>query len=106
MSNGFIPEGDKLHQFQPQRPGAFIAVTEQGRVIEVVALMNEQRIVSREWEQGEWDEAKVEAENMRVQQELQRMQMQGHGGQPSGPQAGQRRSPIIQPGQVLKPGTM
>jgi hypothetical protein len=103
MSQGFVPEGDKLHQLQPQRPGAFIAITEQGRIFEVVALMNEQTVVTREWEQGKWDEEKVEAENQRVQREMQRMQMQSHGG----PQAGQRPAPqIIKPGQVARPGTI
>lgn len=100
MSQGFIPEGDKLHQMQPQRPGAFICITEQGRIIEAVALMESQQMMYREWEILPWDQAKVDAETARVQQEI--VKMQSHG---PGPQQ-QARPGIIKPGQIARPGTI
>ena len=50
MSEGFVPKGDKLHMMQPQRPGTFVAVTETGRIIEVVVLMDTKKVMTREWE--------------------------------------------------------
>lgn len=102
MNLGFVPEGDKVHQMIPQRPGAFIVLTEQGRIFELVALMTEQKIAVRQWEVAEWNDETVEAENARVQTEIQRVQMAQHGG---GPRPSPR-SPIIQPGQVARPGTI
>lgn len=104
MSKGFLPEGEKLHQMQSQRPGAFIAITESGRVFEVVAMMEQFEVMSREWGNVEWDNERVEAENLRVQTELHRIQsMQGHGG---GMPAQKAPSGIIKPGQIARPGTI
>jgi hypothetical protein len=103
MSEGFVPKGDKLHMMQPQRPGTFVAVTETGRIIEVVVLMDTKKVMTREWEPVAWDEATVSAENERVQSEMNKMQMQQSGGHPQAPRA---PSGILKPGQVARPGTI
>lgn len=103
MGDTFVPEGDKVHTMMQQRPGAFVIITEQGRIFEVTALMEAKKVMAREWEHTEWDEPTVEAENARVQTEIMKMQaMQQQGqGQPQRAPSG-----ILKPGQIARPGTI